>query len=137
MPLLSKHLCFMNCDQVKCFDVNVLLVNFCLILASVIILLKNHIKCLHLRNHFPHLCLHRFKERVGRICSRELKDRVGLTENTQDIISRNRKLLLNIITDFLQILESSGTQTKGEINCDYVSGDHCQFEISTFTFIFK
>lgn len=50
---------------------------------------------------------------MGRICSRELKDRVGLTENTQDIISRNRKLLLNIITDFLQILESSGTQTKG------------------------
>ena len=60
MPLLSKHLCFMNCDQVKCFDVNVLLVNFCLILASVIILLKNHIKCLHLRNHFPHPRPHRF-----------------------------------------------------------------------------
>ena len=74
---------------------------------------------------------------MGGLCNRELKDRVGLTENTQGIISRNRKLLLNIITDFLQILESSGTQTKAGINCDYVSGDHCQFEMGTFTFIFK
>lgn len=35
----------------------------------------------------------------GRNLSWELKGRVRLTEETQDIISRNRKLLFNIITE--------------------------------------
>lgn len=29
----------------------------------------------------------------------ELRDRVGITENTQDIICRSRKLLFNIVTE--------------------------------------
>lgn len=72
----------------------------------------------------------------GRHGSWELRDRAGLTENTQDIISASRKSLFNFVyRDSLQIPESSGAQTEG-VRCDHDSGYHCQLEISKYFHIY-
>lgn len=69
---------------------------------------ENYTKCFHLRSRFS-LTQSRGS---GENWSWKLKGKIGLTENTLDIISRNKKLPFNI-NDSLQIPESSGTQTKG------------------------
>lgn len=60
---------------------NILLVNFCLIQA-----LEKSLSPIDSRAS-------------GRNGRWELRDRAGITENTQDIISRSRKLLFNVVTE--------------------------------------
>lgn len=69
-----------------------------------------------------------------------MKGRAGFTEKTQDIISRNRKLLFDTITEisyrFLNHQEHKLKRREWGVNCDCDSGYHYQLEINTFTFIF-
>lgn len=81
---------------------------------------------------------YRFKGSVGGIEAGDWRvERDSLTENTQDIISRHRKLLFNLVTGTAyRFLNHREHKRRGGVHCDYDSGDGCQLEISTFTFIF-
>lgn len=96
---------------------------------------ENYIKCLHWRSHFP--------PTDSRGAWEELK--LGIEESSGTHWLRILRILSvdtgNCFSTLLQGQPTDSwiignTNEGGGVHCDYDSGDGCQLEISTFTFIF-